>query len=387
MNFLKKSNLVKIFLLFFFVLISGCSLLDKSEKTDTISNSENVDVIINEPSSNVSLRSFSDVQSLLNNSITNADDCYDLNFAVEDSILFSALHSFLNINEVLFSESHQSFVEIRQGDLSLLASYGKSCLNYSQLILTIEDSDSSVLYSTSFDSVSLKPNYIILEFNSSANYINGKKVVLFWDRNNNNINDDGELLDSFDFNFDSFSGGKSLELDRFDRSSISHSLIDGGTPGNVNSYYDQSAADENFSNGDNVAGIITTNISTSEKSIVYQEQDSTSDCSSVELDQLWLKPGNVDSGGHTYLYQNGEYIEGYHEFSPYSVIGIDMSFDNDEVIVSGIRIFNSDFPYVEQTKEAIFGGQVAYSFPIGRNDQGTSDTGCWMKIIFDYEEF
>ena len=48
MNFLKKSNLVKIFLLFFFVLISGCSLLDKSEKTDTISNSENVDVIINE---------------------------------------------------------------------------------------------------------------------------------------------------------------------------------------------------------------------------------------------------------------------------------------------------------------------------------------------------
>ena len=216
MNFLKKSNLVKIFLLFFFVLISGCSLLDKSEKTDTISNSENVDVIINEPSSNVSLRSFADVQSLLNNSITNADDCYDLNFPVEDSILFSSLHFFLNINEVLLSESHQSFVEIRQGDLSALASYGKSCLNYSQLILTIEDSDSSVLYSTSFDSVSLKPNYIILEFNSSANYINGKKVVLFWDRNNNNINDDGELLDSFDFNFDSFSGGKSLELDRFD---------------------------------------------------------------------------------------------------------------------------------------------------------------------------
>ena len=102
MNFLKKSNLVKIFLLFFFVLISGCSLLDKSEKTDTISNSENVDVIINEPSSNVSLRSFVDVQSLLNNSITNGDDCYDLNFAINNLTLFSVLNYYLNINEVLF---------------------------------------------------------------------------------------------------------------------------------------------------------------------------------------------------------------------------------------------------------------------------------------------
>ena len=64
-----------------------------------------------------------------------------------------------------------------------------------------------------------------------------------------------------------------------------------------------------------------------------------------------------------------------------------MSFNNEEVKVSGIRIFNSDFPYDEQTKEAIFGGQVAYSFPIERNNQGTSDIGCWMKIIFDYGEF
>ena len=366
------------FIFVLFGLLISCTNADKIIK---------VEIFIEENSSNVNLRPFDSAQSLLNKSIDSNDDCYDLNFDLGSSMtIFSYFKTYkkLAINEVLFSDSQQSFVEIRQADISSLAAIGKSCLDYSRLIFTLEDEDSAVLYSRNFDSVSLKPHYITLKFNY---YINAKKAVLFWDSNNNNINDVGELIDSFEFNLDSFSDGNSLELDRFTQSSPSSSLVSGGTPGKVNSYYNKSVADAEFNNGDNIDGVVTKNISSNQKSIVYQEQGSNTDCSTVELDQLWLKPGNLDSAGHTILYQDGDYNEGYHEFSPYSVIGIDMTFNGNEVKVSDIKIFNSDYVYDENLREAIFEGKVAYSFPVGRNSNGTSDTGCWMQIIFDFNDY
>jgi len=376
-----RINFKHYFIFFLLGLLISCSNADKIEK---------VEILIEENSSNVSLRPFDSAQSLLNKSISSNDDCYDLNFDIGSSnTIFSYFKTSrgLIINEVLFSDSHQTFVEIKQRDQSALASYGKSCLDYSRLILSLEDENSAVLYSTSFDSVSLKPHYITLKFDSSFNYINAKKAVLFWDSNNNNIYDVGELIDTFDFNLDSFSNGKSLELDRFTHLSPSSSIVSGGTPGKVNSYFNKSVADTEFNNADNIDGVVTKNISTNQKSIVYKEAGSNTDCSTVKLVQLWLKPGNINSGGHTYLFQNEAYKEGYHEFSPYSVISIDMTFNGNDVNVSDIKIFNSDFIYNEDLKEAVFEGKVAYSFPVGRNSNGTSSTGCWMQIIFDFDDY
>lgn len=114
-----------------------------------------------------------------------------------------------------------------------------------------------------------------------------------------------------------------------------------------------------------------------------------------EITQVFLKQ-TMNSGDHTFLYQDGATTSATHAFTGDDVIGIDMNFNGEYVRMSDIDVFDqsddSEYEYINELGVEVFADEetgtqsAVYHFPIGstEDDPETSLSGLWMRIVLDF---